>query len=809
MMPAVPATPPASDVPATPPAPAAPAAPPPAARPPPAPPPPPPPTDAPTTGSAGGAGLPPDAVALTLRLPDGQFGDEGGRVKVAVEPGGRTLLRALVRNQSTIVDNYDLSVVGLPDGWWTIAPPTVYLVPFGAGGTYEQEVDVHIHPPRTPDAEAKTWSIDVAVRSRAHEVQVAAATANVDIAPYRDLRTDLTPDRASGRRQAKFTFAAENRANAPVTAELAALDTDGECAFHFAQPSVTIAPGERVEVPFAVRPPRNIWVGRSRDRQFQATATPRDGDIPVAPQMGTYRQRPWLPLPVVAAAPLLAILAVAVLLLLPKNATVPDLTKVKDRAAVGTALFKARLNPIPNVEKQAGGGAPGAIVKQVPEAGKKVKRGTAVTIYVVVGTGAVTVPSVVGMKLQDAAAVLVDAGLQLGEALPPPPDPQATITSQIPAAGKQARQKDAVMVVITPSAKANGAQGAAGKKAAVPAVAGLSVAAAAASLAKAGFVPEEKQVYSAAEAGTLVRTSPAAGADLAKGAKVQLQVAVPFPQLIFDTEQGLLSVSGAGGQPAPLAGTSAGDEQATWSPDGTRIAFRSGSDIRLAVPGKPSTVLIHRDGQHFHDPTFAPAERVLAVVRRSDAGDGDLCLSKIGATKATLACISEPGTDVGRSVSWSADGRSILITAHPKGRVDTFGLVLYRSSVPFSGKASDWGKGKLVTDASKPGVGALAGAFSPDGKQLAVAANISGAGFQLYITTPEDFKLTKAAVAPVAACALAWRPDSAELAVVTNPGCKEGARSGIVRVDAKRLDQIVPLAPEGGHPAWQPLLAGG
>src|SRR5688572_30932624 len=40
------------------------------------------------------------------------------------------------------------SVEGMPDDWWSIYPDTVYLVPFGTGGTYEQEVEVHIHPDR-------------------------------------------------------------------------------------------------------------------------------------------------------------------------------------------------------------------------------------------------------------------------------------------------------------------------------------------------------------------------------------------------------------------------------------------------------------------------------------------------------------------------------------------------------------------------------------------------------------------------------------------------------------------------------------
>ena len=81
--------------------------------------------------------------------PEGEQVDLGETLAVGVEPGGRARVLALVRNQSGIVDNYELSVRGLPNDWWSIFPNTVYLVPFGTSGTYEQEVEIHLHPPRS------------------------------------------------------------------------------------------------------------------------------------------------------------------------------------------------------------------------------------------------------------------------------------------------------------------------------------------------------------------------------------------------------------------------------------------------------------------------------------------------------------------------------------------------------------------------------------------------------------------------------------------------------------------------------------
>src|SRR5262245_28502244 len=79
---------------------------------------------------------PPAMASITLKLPD-EDASHDENLALGVDPGGRERIQAVVRNQSGIVDNYELKVAGLPDGWWTIYPNTLYLVPFGTGGTYE------------------------------------------------------------------------------------------------------------------------------------------------------------------------------------------------------------------------------------------------------------------------------------------------------------------------------------------------------------------------------------------------------------------------------------------------------------------------------------------------------------------------------------------------------------------------------------------------------------------------------------------------------------------------------------------------
>jgi beta-lactam-binding protein with PASTA domain len=209
-----------------------------------------------------------DSAAITLRLPDRE-GDKNETLALGINPGERERVLALVRNQSGIVDNYELSVHGLPRDWWSIFPDTVYLVPFGSGGTYEQEVEIHLHPPKTAEAEARIWELQVAAQSKAYGQQAAAAPLLLGIQPFEDSDTKVKPERAAGRRKAKFEVSVKNKANAPLLAAMEASDQDNSMGYEFTPAKLEVHPGETKSTTLVVRPPKQIWLGRPQERRLQ------------------------------------------------------------------------------------------------------------------------------------------------------------------------------------------------------------------------------------------------------------------------------------------------------------------------------------------------------------------------------------------------------------------------------------------------------------------------------------------------------------------------------------------------------------
>ena len=772
-------------------------------------------------GPSAVAQAPPGAATLLLRLPDEESAAPGP-VTVAVKPGERVIVLGLIRNESEIVDNYDFAVSGLPEGWWTVTPPTAYLVPYGTGGNYEQEIQVHVHPPRSPEAQAKLWSFEVVASSRAFEAPVASAPATVRIEPYQDVGAKLAPDRASGRLKARYKLTVRNRANAPAEVLLSAEDADGECQFRFAAPSVTIEAGRGVEAPLTVFPPKQIWIGRAKDRPIRVTASPAGTEQPSPPLPTTYRQKPWLPWWLSIVAPIAAALIALFILLQPHQAVVPNLETAGSMFDAEQKLIAAGLNPFPRVSYVTNSKFAGRIVRQAPAPGTKANHGATVIIQVARGTGLVNVPSIVGLTPLEADTKLRASGLRLGAVSPQPPTRDGKIASQRPAANARVRSGTLVAAFLQPAAAGSGGAhqlaNTPRKAASLPRL-GSNAMAAAEQLSQLGLVPEFVQWFSSSQPGTLLKMVPPTVKSAPVGSKVTLYVSAAYPELSYDDGSKVYVANGATpGSGTPLGPESSNPrEEASWSADGTQHVYvqgpaTSGQLMLIASKqGAPPQPLTDPTGDE-RDPAYAPNNEVLAFIDRSK-GFGRLCFAVVNPPIPPLNtndCTSHPGYDLGRQISWSHDGRAILVYGIDK---NAGGLIEFRTTEPFTPHASAWDEGTLVT---KPNQDVIAGAFSPDGKHLALVSDFERSAFYLFLAPSTLFDLAdkRVHVTDVQACQVGWASDSHALAVQQAGGCGDPTTGtwllGTIRVlDLDHLDQGQTIASNAENLAWQPVSLDG
>jgi beta-lactam-binding protein with PASTA domain len=751
---------------------------------------------------------PPVTEHVTVRLfHPGQPDDDSAPI-LSVPAGGRVTLVARVRNQSDIVDSYELTVEGLPSGWFTIDPVAAYLLPSPRDG-HEEDVVIALHPPRTSLAAAGHWSVAVVATSQSRPSRRARATATLEIEPFSEISAGARPAVVTGRRRASLLADVTNTGNTTVPVELAGADAGDRCRVDVPPEPVRVPPGQARSIPVAIRPKRPRWIGQPLDHPLDFAATTADDQKVAAPFAARYRQRAWVPwwLPIVLV--LLALAALLIYLLWPDRAEVPNLKHSRSAFAAQKRLERRGLTLNPKIKRRPRqNAAPGTVVDQAPAPGKTVDKGKAVSVVVAAGSGRVRVPNVVGLLVTSADQKLHKAGLTLG-AVTPKIKPHARVGAQVPRARVLRLRGSPVNVVLAKAGKGKKkSKTAAGEDsgggAPVPAVGGGSAAAAAAALKAAGLTPVTELRIDPAKRGTVLRTEPAKGEPPPDDGRVTLIVSAGFPRVAYDDGHKVLVAGGIAGTPViGVARHSSVTSSGAWSADGRQVAYVSSGSVFVARPGsgeRPREVDIG-DGRRASVVSFAPFRRrmILAFV---DRGHAVCWLDITGGKDGNASCRSVPGGRL-EGITWSPRGTEMLAPASGKQGA---GLLRLSTPVPFSSDAEQWSARVLVTP-NPDGRRVRAVAFAPDAKLLAVVANIGTHGYRVALVKPRDLKrdLDEADYLPVAGCDVAWRSDGAELAVVqAGAGCREPV-GRLIRVRTHDPRERQTIAPVARHPSWQPI----
>ena len=130
----------------------------------------------------------------------------------------------------------------------------------------------------------------------------------------------------------------------------------------------------------------------------------------------------------------------------PSGVTMPDVVGLAAADAV-RALRERKLQP--TLQQADSKEAPGTVLAQQPEAGKRAKPGTKVVLQVAKGATAVSVPDVTGQTQQQAVATLQQAHLAPAVAQVASSQPKGTVLAQRPAAGEKAASGSRVRINVS------------------------------------------------------------------------------------------------------------------------------------------------------------------------------------------------------------------------------------------------------------------------------------------------------------------------------------------------------------------------
>ncbi|HEY0804611.1 MAG TPA: hydrolytic protein [Pseudonocardiaceae bacterium] len=272
---------------------------------------------------------------------------------VVVTPGGEATTTLTVRNDSDIVEAYELEVVGDTAAWSTITPARVSLYP----GTAET-VTVRLTPPRSPAVRAGEIPLGVRVLPVERPDSVVVPETTVLVEPFGQLAAQLAPRRRRGWLGARYRVTVYNQGNAPADVLLTAAQAGDDLKFAIAPDELPLEPGTDQDARLRVRVAKRIWFGKPVTWPFTVLATPRDADTDGVAERAQEIPGELVQLPILPRW-LLALLAALLALLVAWFALVGPAVRSSATQAANQAVAAQAAAATSSVRAASGSGASG------------------------------------------------------------------------------------------------------------------------------------------------------------------------------------------------------------------------------------------------------------------------------------------------------------------------------------------------------------------------------------------------------------------------------------------------------------------
>src|SRR5215472_15884783 len=143
---------------------------------------------------------------------------------LSVEPGGEVTLGLRLRNQSSVVDELDLQVLGPAAEWAAIEPAKLSLFPATDGRAI-----IRFRPPRSSALASGTLPVGVRAASTIDPGRAAVDECQLDVGSFREVSAELRPQSSRGRLKGRHELRLRNAGNVAAGVSLDAAELDGNC----------------------------------------------------------------------------------------------------------------------------------------------------------------------------------------------------------------------------------------------------------------------------------------------------------------------------------------------------------------------------------------------------------------------------------------------------------------------------------------------------------------------------------------------------------------------------------------------------
>ena len=208
--------------------------------------------------------------------------------QLAVEPGGQAVAVVTVLNPGTIVESYDLDVVGeQPIPWAVVTPPVLSVYP-----QQQETATIVFSPPSGPDAPGGTVPFGIRAKSQVDALNSAVVEGTLEIGQVFGLQAKLTPVTSSGRWRGMHTVQFSNWGNSPARLRIVASDPDQALGFLVRPEVVDVPLGATVTARLKVRTRKPVLRGSPTRMPFKVVGEPdppRPAGLPDVPGIDPSR----------------------------------------------------------------------------------------------------------------------------------------------------------------------------------------------------------------------------------------------------------------------------------------------------------------------------------------------------------------------------------------------------------------------------------------------------------------------------------------------------------------------------------------
>ena len=211
-----------------------------------------------------------------------------GAENLAVEPGREATCQLSLSNTGSIVEQFNIMVLGDAVEWVRSDPPVVSMFP-GA----QQTVTLHFNPPRDSTIPAGEIPFAIKIIPSNEPEESVTEEGVITVGAFNDVGAELLPRNPTGRVSGRQRLAVDSRGNVPLPVEISARDASDALKFRFRPPQLTAAPGAAHFVRIRIKPRHRFWRGHNQLKPYQVTVV-AEGERPLVLD-GQFTQRPVLP----------------------------------------------------------------------------------------------------------------------------------------------------------------------------------------------------------------------------------------------------------------------------------------------------------------------------------------------------------------------------------------------------------------------------------------------------------------------------------------------------------------------------------